>query len=214
MKKALYFIAVIALINLVATAVFTYTIKNRLSHSPSPDKLDTLVILFADFTDDYKELGEESIKRLNYAISSSSQYRSASFLCVGGSRPDYKVKGAELMKNYLMDHGIAGDKVFADGNSYDTRTNWSDARRLIKEKNWHSVGIVSSAFHLYRFNNHIIGGDEEFNSFLLPHPLFHTSPQTSFVELWEAVQYEWAAYTAYLLPDAMYKKILSLIRPQ
>jgi len=214
MKKISYLILLFLFVNLIATGLFTYFIEGRLSDAPTPEKLDAIVILFADFTTDYTALGEESIKRLNHGAEMSKQYNSVPLLCIGGSRPDYRVKGAELMQQYLVGHGVDAELVFANGNSYDTRTNWRDATDLIKEKHWHSVGVVSSAMHLYRFKNFIIGDNQEISLFLLPHPIFQTNPHTSIFELWESVNYEWAAYAAYLLPDMLYEKLLTLIRPQ
>lgn len=214
MKKFLFFILLLVIINLSATISFVLVIDNSLKERAKPEKLDVIVILFADFTHDYKDLGKASIKRLNHAMKMSKRYGTPSFLCVGGSRPNYRVKGADMMKSYLIANGINENRVYADANSYDTRTNWQDAKILIEANRWVEVGVVSTPFHLYRFNRFIIGNENDFELYLLPHPIFKTTPSSNLAETWMAVNYEWIAYAAYLLPERLYEKLVGFIRPQ
>lgn len=214
MKKVLYLVLLALLANLILSGSFIYYINTRMNVSSPPEKLDGIIVLFGNFSPDFKAPGNESIRRLNHAAEIHRRYNNAPILCVGGSRPDHMAKGAELMKEYLIDLGIAENLVFANADSYDTYTNWRDAKNVIKADNWQAVGVVSSAMHLYRFNKYIVKKNNNLTVFLLPHAVFQSVPLTSPIELWKTVQYEWASYAAYLLPGALYAKLLNYLRPQ
>ncbi len=189
-------------------------VLNATEHYGKQDRFDVVVVLMGDFNEDYSDLGEETRRRLNFAVSLLDRYRVNAFLCLGGSRPRSHIIGADLMKSYLEAQGIPPQRVLADGKSFDTFGNWRDAVARIEDNRWRNVGIISSAFHLYRLERYIIDHREGLNISLLPFSYRNTAPRISLLELWESVHYEWITAIVYSLPRPVYEWIVSLLRPQ
>jgi len=178
------------------------------------ERFDVVLILMGDFNEDFSDLGEETKRRLNFAVSLKDKYPIGTFLCLGGSRPRSNIIGAELMKGYPERHGVSSSNVLADGKSFDTFGNWKDARKRIEDNHWQHVGIISSGFHLFRMKKYILDTPDHFELSLLPFSYQNASPRISIFELWKSVHYEWITYTIYFLPKPFYDSIVSLIRPQ
>lgn len=191
----------------------TYILKKTrpFTNSTAPQ---AVVILMGDFKNNYRELGPETLKRLNFALSLQNDLSIDNYLCVGGSRPTENVIGADLMKEYLVQNGIPAKRVYVDGRSFDTRGNWDDALQLIKQEKWKSIGVISSAFHLYRFKEYIASTNGEIQLSLMPFPYERSTPKTTLANLWISVHYEWLTYALYAMPEPFYNMIVSYLRPQ
>ncbi len=72
-------------------------------------------------------------------------------VCVvsGGQGSNEPVSEAEGMQKYLMDKGIARERIVTEDASRDTQQNLAFSRKLIP-KEVTRVGIVTSNFHVYR----------------------------------------------------------------
>ncbi|WP_163336076.1 YdcF family protein [Desulfopila sp. IMCC35008] len=214
LTKAFKWLLVFLVIDLLCSFIWSaYIIKKTKSFTKLTD-LHAVVILMGDFTNNYKGLGPETLKRLNFALSLHNDLSIDNYLCVGGSRPTENIVGADLMKEYLVQKGISPVHVYADGNSFDTRGNWADALQLIEQKNWKTIGVISSAFHLYRFKEYIAPTNEEIQVSLIPFPYDRSTPKTTLANLWISIHYEWLTYALYAMPEPVYDMIVSLLRPQ
>jgi uncharacterized SAM-binding protein YcdF (DUF218 family) len=213
-SKTIKWLITILIIDLTIFLLWSsYVIKRVDSLQKSPD-LQVVVILMGDFTNNYKELGPETVKRLNHALSLKDEVSIDNYLCVGGSRPTENIVGAELMKEYLGKGGIPIEQIHTDGHSFDTKGNWTDAVRLIERNQWKTVGVISSSFHLYRFNEFIAEPPGDLQVYLMPFPYHQSSPKTSLANLWITAHYEWLTYTLYAMPEPLYNTIISYLRPQ
>jgi hypothetical protein len=127
-------------------------------------------------------------------------------LCVGGWRGGLERFGAERMADALTRLGIPSSDITADRSSFDTRTNWESAERMLRDGGWQEALLVSSALHLYRIGR------------LAPEGLDWTpSPSRSAFEAlrahpfatWLAVHREWIAWIADgLLPPDTHRDLI------
>lgn len=213
-RKTSKWLLFIVLLDLLTSLIWGISILNKVEKFKHPGQFDAVVILMGDFSEEYTALGPQTLRRLNFALSLKDEVQIEHFLCVGGSRPVSKVVGSELMKAYLHEHGIPDDKLYSEGESFDTRGNWSDATIVIQENKWKSVGVISSAFHLYRFYTHVADTENNFRISLLPYSYMSSNPETTLFDLWLSIHYEWVTYLLYALPEPIYNLAVSLIRPQ
>lgn len=57
---------------------------------------------------------------------------------------------AEIMKRYLIRHGIPEDNIFVDANGATTYHTARNAAQLMKEKQWRSALVITQYFHIPR----------------------------------------------------------------
>lgn len=212
--KPLRWLLIILVIDLLFSLLWSTQVLKKTDTFHKSAELQAVVILMGNFTKDYRELGPETLKRLNFALSLKDNSTIDNYLCVGGSRPTENIIGAELMKEYLVTNGISPAQVYADGNSFDTKGNWADAVKLIEQKNWQNVGVISSAFHLYRLHKYIADTRGDTKIALIPFPYSQSTPETTLTNLWMSIHYEWMTYALYAMPEPVYNLIVSYLRPQ
>jgi uncharacterized SAM-binding protein YcdF (DUF218 family) len=213
-KRPIVILSLLIALDLGMSVIWTQTILTKTTAFEKAKELNAAVILMGDFSNDYTALGNETLKRLNFALSVRETMPLNNFICVGGSRPTNNIIGAELMGDYLTNHGVPSDNIYIDGDSFDTKSNWKDVLKLIRQQNWKTVGVISSALHLYRFNNFIVEEEEGIKVTMLPFPYNQSVPKTTAIDLWKAIHYEWITYVLYAMPDQIYNLIVSYIRPQ
>ncbi|MFF2090782.1 YdcF family protein [Paenibacillus sp. NPDC058174] len=57
---------------------------------------------------------------------------------------------AEVMKAYLVDKGIPGDKIIEDNNGYNSYMTAQNTSKIMKDLNLDSVMIITQYFHISR----------------------------------------------------------------
>ncbi|MCX4028065.1 YdcF family protein [Endozoicomonas sp. SM1973] len=212
-NRILKIISLLFAINLVLAISWLTYVNNHFTQKAAPFA-DATIILMGNFNSTYTALGNKTLRRLNHALQLYKQGFTATFLCVGGSRPDKGVYGAELMKQYLISQGVATSAILIEKNSFDTQTNWKNAKQVIANQKWKSVQVISTALHLYRLKGIIEQYPSPLNITYLPISLSQPNPAASYFELWFNVHYDWAAHLSYLLPQATYSWLIKVIRSQ
>ena len=110
----------------------------------------TVVVFFHD-VDVQGEYGlsSVSIQELDVVVNLYKSENVQEVICLGGCTKRHE-SGSLLMKKYLESRGIVRDRIIRDSLSFDTYTNWEEARRIIRANNIQAVTLVSSPMHLYR----------------------------------------------------------------
>ena len=67
----------------------------------------------------------------------------------GGRGPGEDISEADAMEQYLIEQGVAENRIRKEDQSVSTRENLSFSRRFIDPKH-ETVGIVTNNFHSYR----------------------------------------------------------------
>lgn len=92
----------------------------------------------------------QSLKnRLDAAVDYLQKYPSVKAIVTGGQGADEDRTEASVMADYLIEHGIAEDRVLLEDQSTTTYENLLFAKKLLPE-NTTSITIISNDFHLKR----------------------------------------------------------------
>lgn len=87
--------------------------------------------------------------RLDKAIDYLEENPKTKVIVSGGQGSDEPISEAEGMKNYLVQNGIAEDRILMEDNSVNTNQNLKFSSEYINIEE-DTVGIVTSNFHIYR----------------------------------------------------------------
>ena len=137
------------------------------------DDLDYVIVLGAQMKAD----GPSSTlkARLDRAIEYLEENPDTKVIVSGGQGSDEIISEAEGMKKYLVQNGIAEEKILMEDNSVNTNQNLKFSSEYINIEE-DTVGIVTSNFHIYRsvrlakkqgYEN-VCGIAAKSHSFLLP----------------------------------------------
>jgi len=88
--------------------------------------------------------------RLDMALKLFADSRCKAIL-VSGAKGVEGHDEAEVMKNYLLAHGVPAAAIYADSHGINTLETARFAASLMKQKGWTSAVLVSQFFHLARF---------------------------------------------------------------
>lgn len=88
-------------------------------------------------------------RRLDRAVSYAQENPETIFVLSGGQGPDEGISEAQCMYEYLIQKGIAPDRLLLEDQSTSTEENlrFSDEKYDLKEK---KIGLLSNNFHIYR----------------------------------------------------------------
>ncbi len=91
-------------------------------------------------------------KRLDKAAEYHEKNPEAMIIVSGGQGPQEDISEALAMKRYLVDKGIAEDKIIMEDKSTSTITNFRNSRAIMEEMglDLSSVVFVTNAYHVYR----------------------------------------------------------------
>lgn len=88
-------------------------------------------------------------ERLDSALDLAAQYDFKKIIVSGGAVAS-NLPEAEIMKRYLVLHGIPADKILLEDRSRNTVHNVINSRILMKEHGLESCLVVSNSFHIRR----------------------------------------------------------------
>ncbi len=111
------------------------------------ENLDYLIILGAQI----KEDGPSNIlkARLDCAMEYLEENPETKVVVSGGQGSDEPMSEAERMRDYLVQNGIAEERILIEDNSVNTKQNLNFSAEYINIEE-DTVGIVTSNFHVYR----------------------------------------------------------------
>ena len=146
-KKIVRGISVILLIDIIAVAVFWLT-SVRYSDDYN-ETFDCGIVFFHSITK-YGDLSDESVKRCAKAIQLYKENKMSNIICTGGLKTNYPMTGSKMMKDYVIASGINVNNIFADTVSHSSLSNWRESLKIIKEKGFKKIIIISSPSHILR----------------------------------------------------------------
>jgi uncharacterized SAM-binding protein YcdF (DUF218 family) len=113
-------------------------------------KFDYLVVL--GMRSDQRPLSALLVSRLNAALSLYRKHFSDRIIVSGGGlqKERGRPSEAEIMKRYLVRHGIRPGLITLEESSFNTISNALFTKEIIVKKRAHSFVVVTSDFHLGR----------------------------------------------------------------
>lgn len=95
--------------------------------------------------------GKVMKSRLDKAIEILNKNENAVCVLTGGRLNPNEPAEAEVMRDYLLAHGIDGSRLLTEANSTTTYENMSMSRAILEREELScSVGIVTNGFHQFR----------------------------------------------------------------
>ncbi|MBE6587062.1 MAG: YdcF family protein [Ruminococcaceae bacterium] len=91
-------------------------------------------------------------KRLDKTVEYMEELPDSVCIVSGGQGPDEVLPEAEVMKNYLVEKGIAKERIFLEDKSRNTIQNIKNSYKIIEDEglNGDCIVSISNAFHIPR----------------------------------------------------------------
>jgi uncharacterized SAM-binding protein YcdF (DUF218 family) len=195
----------LVMLDLVAVAAYLALVQVRVPPLPGQGAWPAAVVFFSDFGR-HGDLGPESLDRVAHAARLYHSGRVERILCVGGRRNDPARYGSGRMAAALVAAGVPADAVMSENESFDTRTNWSAARRILDRSGWSDPLLVSSALHLHRIAA-VAEGPYEWA--LAPTRTAFEALVAAPGQTWYRVHREWVAWASmWLLPADSHRDLI------
>jgi uncharacterized SAM-binding protein YcdF (DUF218 family) len=117
--------------------------------SAAPQRADAVVV-FAGGVGESGRAGGGAQERLKQAVDLyKAGYAPALVLSSGYV---YSFKEAEVMRALAMDQGVPADRIVLELQATNTRENVTYTTAILRERNWRTILLVSSPYHMRRAN--------------------------------------------------------------
>lgn len=138
--------AIVAALAVLFVIVSAKMIKAN-THKPREDA--TVIVLGAGINGDRPSRILKG--RLDAAIAYLEEHPQAVCIVSGGQGPDEICSEASVMQTYLLEHGVAAERIYVEDRSENTEQNIAFSREIIEEEGLsENVAIVTQEFHQYR----------------------------------------------------------------
>lgn len=107
---------------------------------------DYILVLGNKLNDD--KPSKALLARLEKAVELSEKYPKARIVVSGGLSKGNSKSEAEVMRSYLVEHGIAEDRIITEESSKNTRENMENSKDIIGDGK--TVIVVTNSFHMLR----------------------------------------------------------------
>ncbi len=145
-KKLLIAITSLIVINILSVFVY-WNVSTSYSKYSFNNSFDCGIVFFHSVTKQ-GALSEDSKERCNLAVKLYKNGSIKNIICVGGASLN-KI-GSKMMKEYILSFDIHDSIIITDSLSYSSKTNLSEANKIILNKNYKSALIISSPSHIPR----------------------------------------------------------------
>lgn len=158
-KIASLLLAIVLFLYLSSISIVSSFLIAQLENSYNPpkiiEKVDAIVVLGGGATNDTPDItgvgGLNSIPSARLLTALRLQKKLDSYIILsGGQIYDDSGKEADIAKRILMDLGVKEDKIILENNSLTTTENAKYTAKIIKDKGFKDVILVTSAFHMNR----------------------------------------------------------------
>lgn len=200
-SKGFFLFTLIFLMVLTIDVLFVYFyykhVENFISCQPVEKPADAGIVFFGDYLDDNSDIGPDSKKRAGSAIQLFKRGIIRKIICVGGYSGRYWKGKQHLMRNYLLKNGVPEDAILHDSLSYNTITNWREARKIIKSKNFDTVFAISAPLHVFRISRMIKSDSVMYCSYK-----YNPRRTKDYWQLFKDVHHEWMSHIlSFVLKD-------------
>lgn len=147
MEGALYLLTVAGLI--LVMLLTGMIVKYAFFNSPPKDADTTLIVLGCKIS------GNRPTIMLRQRLDSAYQAleKNPNLKCVvsGGQGDDEQYPESQVMRNYLIQKGIASERIVEENSSRNTRENLINSMEIIRQKGWsETVTLVTNGYHQCR----------------------------------------------------------------
>jgi len=182
--------ALFVVLDLSGVLLYYHRVLRFADDQPDRFRVDAAVIFFGDYEDKKFELGEESLRRAARTLELLTDSMAANVICVGGNAVRSQYGWRNLLEEYFIRHGVDSSRVFGDSASFNTISNWREAKKIMDRQGFSSLVVVSSPLHVFRISRLV---DRE--------QVYYSPYRNEFKDLgdyWKivvAVHHEWVSFT-------------------
>ena len=147
-RGLLMVLLVLALMGLACAAGLMGFVYYKETHLPPIGDSDVIIVLGAQV----KEDGTPSValeRRLTAALESYRTDRQLIIVCGAQGANEPRPEG-DVMREWLLERGVAPEDVVAETASFNTRENLTYAREIMESRGLHEALIVTSDYHVAR----------------------------------------------------------------
>ena len=210
-KQLLLVLSALLIADLLASALFIRSVYSTLYQYASPGPFDVAVVYFASHPDKAHLEGDDLL-HLQYAAELFRTSAVEHIICVGGARSWTHRVGARMMRDFLIQSGIPAARVFYDSTSFDSFSNWHNARQIIRTHSWRKVAFISDPLHLARLLD-IAASSTDLDIAAVPPPHYARPDTRTRFMLWKKTHHEWLAWAAAaILSPETHQKTLRYLR--
>ena len=120
-----------------------------ISGTRKPEDSDTVIVLGCQIKGD--QPSKMLRQRLDKAYDYLTENPEAVAIMSGGKGPDEIMPEAEAMYNYLVNKGIAPERLYIEPDSHNTQQNMAYSAEIIKKEGLDTnVVVITQSFHQYR----------------------------------------------------------------
>jgi uncharacterized SAM-binding protein YcdF (DUF218 family) len=154
-----------AILDIMAVYLYYDHVKSFIDNQPEIINADAGVVFFGDYQDEGKALGTDSKNRADKAVFLYHERKIKKIICVGGYEYGHWKGKPHLMRMYLADKGIPYHDIIYDSLSFNTITNWQEAKKIINRNKYKSIVVISAPLHIYRIASMIKSPNTYFVSY-------------------------------------------------
>lgn len=146
LKVMISFLLVVVACGVVYAGI-SFSFIYHASKTEPTAQADTMIILGSKVIGDPAYPSEVLQERLDSAIEYLEEYPFTIVIVTGGQGADESASEASVMRTYLVDHGIADNRILIEDQSTSTKENLQNAKTLY---DLDKTVIVTNDFHMYR----------------------------------------------------------------
>lgn len=147
-RQGVIFLSLIGLISILV-------VEGEIISNSRPDPavgVDYLIILGAGLNGD--QLSWTLWERMHKGLDYLEEHPKAKVVLSGGQGPGEKISEAEGMRRFLVDHGIADERILKEDQSTSTMENFRLSKELLVRqpgfRDSERVVVITNDFHLFR----------------------------------------------------------------
>lgn len=144
-KNVIYILLGVWLISFLGVELFLITESN----TEYPEKIDYLMILGAGVHGDEMSLSLK--KRMQTGLEYLEENPEIKVIVSGGQGQGENISEADAMSSFLLNNGIAKDRILTENKSTSTLENFEYSKMILPpQRNKISILIITNDFHMFR----------------------------------------------------------------
>ena len=147
-RRVLCVLIVVLLLGVLCALGLIGFVYYKETHLPPVQESDVIIVLGAQVRED----GTPSValeRRLTAALESYTLKRQTLIVCGAQGANEPRAEG-DVMREWLLERGVAAEDVVAETGSFNTRENLRNARAIMERRGLSQALVVTSDYHVAR----------------------------------------------------------------
>jgi len=200
--------AIAIFVDLSCTYIFYKSVVSYTENLNDIGNADAGIIFYGDSDRDNKSIGPDSRNRAEVAIDLYHKNKIQNIIAIGGYNYKNRKTEQHFMKTFLIEQQIPQSIIYHDSISYNTITNWKEAKKIMQMQNFEKVIAISSPLHIYRIEKMIKDENVGYATYR-----YNLKGFDDYYRLYRAIHHEWKSYLlSFLFKEKLRNKISYTVR--